>query len=108
MNYDYIIRMVFTNPENSGKSIRRVASELDMNPGSVYRILKRLHMLPEGAGRKRYGPDTPFDPVLDCDRRKVREPDKLPPASAEKYGFELLDLVQEEIDNLEEFRKSLD
>jgi hypothetical protein len=60
MNLDYIIRLVFTHPENKGKSINSIARKLDMNPGSVYRILKRLSLvLPP---KPRYCPEIPSSP----------------------------------------------
>jgi transposase-like protein len=64
MNLDYTIRLVFTHPENRRKSINSIARKLDVNPGSLYRILQRLSpLLPP---KPRYCPEiptSPFDPA---------------------------------------------
>jgi Mn-dependent DtxR family transcriptional regulator len=41
IDYDYVIYLAFTHPDNKHASIRKIARLLGMNPGTVYRTLKR-------------------------------------------------------------------
>jgi transposase-like protein len=45
MNYNNIVRLAFTHPDNEHASIRAIARQLDMNPGALYRILLRIGLV---------------------------------------------------------------
>ena len=57
LDFDEIVWLAFTHPRNRGKSIRRIARDLNMNPGSFYRILKRLGLVAPENNAQRQHPD---------------------------------------------------
>ena len=59
MNFDNIVRYAFTHPDNRNASIRALARLLDMNSGSVYRILIRLHLVKRPPRKQKRLPGAP-------------------------------------------------
>jgi hypothetical protein len=67
MNLKVVAYLAFTHHESKGKSIRQLASEIGMNPGGFYRLLKQLGLVhPEEKKRKRHFLDNLTDVSTSC------------------------------------------
>jgi transposase-like protein len=111
MNIDYIVRMLYTDPRNKGKSIRHIARAMGLNPGTLYRILRRLDLLPPGSGRNKKRPDSPFDPAPDPKPVKSPRPGTLPRHSLSgdrSPGTRFLDEMKDELETLMEIGDEID
>ncbi len=107
INYTNIVWLAFTHPENENKSIRAIARQLGMYPGTVHRILIRLGYV------KTENPDccpetavTPSDQAHNADNaclkdtvksRKNRGDTDTPDTGKKKkpYKFDLLNYIAE-------------
>ncbi len=107
LNYTNIVWLAFTHPDNGNKSIRAIARQLGMYPGTVHRILIRLgYVKTEKPECHPETPETPSEHTHRADRvclrdtvksRKKRGDTDTPDTgkNKKKYKFDLLNYIAE-------------
>jgi hypothetical protein len=82
MDINNIVKLAYTHPDNHAKSIRQIARQLDINPGTFYRILKRLGLVENPQRQHPVDPEPPrfSSDFTSCDQCPNR-PEPTPPLS---------------------------